>query len=180
MTFHRASVQNVFCRVRLLARDDHVCRANAGPSAVMQNPVVSLRFGNYFRGMTGFAYTFAAKRLMTLVMCVALIITGMAAAVAMEHAGHEGSSRVASSASETTSMGHASHHMPSGQADAECCEPETTAASCHVSACCMAELKASDSPTASEHGRSACLQSMVHVAAPSIATPLPERPPRRF
>jgi hypothetical protein len=154
-------------------------RANAGPRAVTKNLVASTRCRNYFTLMRKFAYRFAAKRLTALIMCLALTISGLAAAVAMEHTGHDTHGSVAWASSDPGSMDHALHHMTSGNPDAECCEPDTTAASsCHVSACCLSELQYSDIPLATEHSRSACAQSMAKLVGPSIDTPLPERPPR--
>ena len=91
MTFNRAPGEAVYHRFSSLAwRDEEGC-ANAAPSAVMQNSVLSTRCRNYLTIMRKFAYSFAAKRLTALIMCPALMITDMAAAVAMEHPGHESS-----------------------------------------------------------------------------------------
>ncbi|WP_371060266.1 hypothetical protein [Rhodosalinus sp. 5P4] len=121
----------------------------------------------------------AAKRLTALIVCLALMIAGIAAAVAIEHPGHDSSGSVAWTSSDYGSMDHASHQMASGKSDAECCEPDTTAASsCHISACCLSELQYSNVTPSLEHSRSACAQSMGNLVGPSINTPLPERPPR--
>lgn len=151
-------------------------RANAGPCAITQNLVVLARCHNYFTIMNKFLYSFSAKRLTALFMCLALMITGIAAAVAMEHQGHEG---VAWAASDPGPTMHTAHHMSPGDSDADCCEPDTIAVpGCHVSACCLSELQYSDVLTSSDHGESACDQKMAKVVGPSIDTPLPERPPR--
>lgn len=146
---------------------------------VTQKRVVSKGGRNYLTDMEKLAYSFAAKRLMALVMCLALMITGMSAAVAMDHQGHENSGYAASTASDPEMMGHASHHMPSGVTDPRCCDPEPTAASsCHVSACCLSALSYSDILVSANPGRSTSVQSMAYLVGPSIDTPLPERPPR--
>jgi hypothetical protein len=129
--------------------------------------------------MKWFAYSFSAKRLTALIMCLALMITGLAAAVAMDHPGHDSSGSFAWSATDHGSMHHAPHHLTAEDSDAECCEPETAAASsCHVSACCLSELQYTYVVIAMDDGRKACAQSMANVAVLSIDTPLPERPPR--
>ncbi|SDD86746.1 hypothetical protein [Ruegeria marina] len=179
MTSYRAPLTTTCRRTRFLPWKDKAGSANAGPIAVTQNLVVSRRRSNYFTTMKKFAYSFSAKRLMALIMCLALMITGVAAAVAMEHPGHESNGSVAWAASDPGPMAHASHHMSPGDSDAECCEPDTTAASsCHVSTCCLSELQHSEILASLDHGRSACAQSMVQVVGPSIDTSLPERPPQ--
>lgn len=176
MTFYSAPLGTACHRSEFLPRNDEVGRAHSGPHAITQNLVVLVRSRNYFNIMNKFVYSFSAKRLTALFMCLALIITGIAAAVAMEHPGHEG---VAWAASDPGPTMHASHHMSPGDSDADCCEPDTNAASgCHVSACCLSELQYSDVLTSSDHGESACDQKMAQVIGPSIDTPLPERPPR--
>ena len=179
MIFNRAPIETTRHRFSFFALDDEKRRSIAGLRAATQNFVVSTRCRNYLSVMKKFAYSFAPKRLTALIMCLALMITGIAAAVAMEHPGHESSGSVAWAGSDPGSIGHASHHMPPGKADAECCESDTMAASsCHLSACCLSELQYSDTPAANEHGRSACVPSMLHVVGPTIDMPLPERPPR--
>jgi hypothetical protein len=179
MMFYRALVRTVHQSFSSLASNGETGCTKARFSAVAQNVVVSTGCRNYLTLMRMSAYSFAAKRLTALVMCLALMITGMAAAVAMEHPGHESGGSVAWAVSDPGLIAHASHHMPTGESDAECCEPETKAASgCHMSACCFSELQYSDTLTASDHGRSTCDQAMAQVVGPSIATPLPERPPR--
>jgi hypothetical protein len=126
--------------------------------------------------MKKFAYSFSAKRLTALFMCLALMITGISTAVAIEHPGHEG---VAWAVSDTGPTMHAAHHMSPDDSDADCCETDTNAASsCHVSACCLSELQYSDVLTSLDQGESACVQKMAQVVGPSIDTPLPERPPQ--
>ena len=179
MTSKFAPVETACRRASCLAWTDEADLGKAGPRTVTQNPVVSTRCRNYLMIMRKIADRFAAKRLTALVMCFALMITGIAAAVAMEHPGHDSSGSVAWTSSDPGSMDHASHHMTSANSDAECCEPETTAASsCHLSACCLSELQYSEILLANVQSRSACAQSMANLVGPSINTSLPERPPR--
>lgn len=153
---------------------------DAASSAVTRKFVVSTCRRNYFSDMRILTCSFSMRRLMALIMSLALMITGMAASAAMDHAGHSGDRHtLASAASDIGASGHEEHHMPAGASDAECCEPENTANSgCHVSACCLSELQHSEFPAATEYGRGACAQSMVSAPGPSVDTSLPERPPR--
>lgn len=176
MFFFRARPKTARRRSGFLPWKYDAGRASAGPCTITQNLVVLERCSNYLTVMTRVAYSFSTKRLTALIMCLALMITGIAAAVAMEHPGQE---NVAWSASNPASAVHASHHMSSGDTDAECCEPETTAASnCHVAACCLSEAQHSGILASSDHGGNACANFMAHVTGPSIDTQLPERPPR--
>ena len=176
-------IQRIPAHVRALQRakagPDVADLEKVGPRTVAQNPVASTRWRNYFVIMRKIADRFAAKRLTALIMCFALMIAGISAAVAMEHPGHDSSGSVVWTSSGSGSMDHSSHHMTSGKSDAECCEPDTTAASsCHISACCLSELQYSNVTPSTEHSRSACAQSMANLVGPSINTPLPERPPQ--
>lgn len=149
--------------------------------AVITNSlIVSISSCKYEMLMKNVASSPTAKRLTALIMGLALMIAGMTATVAMDHTGHKGAANAVSWApSDSKVMGHEAHHMPSGEAEAECCESETTAASsCHVVACCLSELQYSDLPVTSENERSACTKAMMSIAFRSIAISLPERPPR--
>ena len=127
--------------------------------------------------MKSFARNLLAIRLMTLLMCLVLVITGVGSVAAMQHSGHQSGPSAATAAVATNHAVHASHRSVA-DSDEECCQPDGAAASgCHASACCFSELQYSGGLTPMDLGLSTCSQPMLKLLGPSIATPLLERPP---
>ena len=157
---------------------------DARSGTLTKSSVVSARCRAYPDFMKRSAFSFAIRPVLALAVCLALIVTGIAPAVAMEHemglGGHAGDgSTVAWTANDHEASGHEAHHGRSGEPEAACCEPEPAAvAGCQVMACCLLMLQHPELPAVSACESTARAGSMVSAAGPSMAASLPERPPR--
>ena len=129
--------------------------------------------------MKNLASSLAIRHLVALVLSVAFLAAGMTAAAAPGYGGQTGERSAFAAAVAHGHAHHASHHMPAGDPDAECCDTESTAAaSCHASVCCVSELQYPDTLTFSAYAHGSRARFMEIVAGPSIDRSLPDRPPR--